>query len=342
MEYYNGTKILSLMDIDGKKPELYVITTNRTAGKTVFFGRYFINRFLKYGEKFILLYRYINELSNVSCSFFNDIKGLYFNDNVMTEKKMNKGLYVELRLDNKICGYALAINSAEKIKKISHIFNDVERILFDEFQSSFNDYAPNEIEKFISIHTSVARGHGSQSRYVPIFLLGNNTSLLNPYYCALGISEKLSSKTKFLRLKGVVVEHTINESAKNAQQNSSFNNAFSNQKIILHESENNYLDEEKAFIQKMSGGKYLCTLKYNGNLYAIRSFDDESVVYCDNCVDLTFPVKICCTTKDHDFDFLMVSKTEFIIARLRLFFTRGQFRFKNADCKNAVINILKF
>jgi hypothetical protein len=33
-EYYDGTRILSLMDINGNKPELYLITTNRTGGKT--------------------------------------------------------------------------------------------------------------------------------------------------------------------------------------------------------------------------------------------------------------------------------------------------------------------
>ena len=28
--YYDGTKILSMNDLDGLKPEIYMITTNRT------------------------------------------------------------------------------------------------------------------------------------------------------------------------------------------------------------------------------------------------------------------------------------------------------------------------
>ena len=50
-EYYDGTKILSMLDINGNKPELYLITSNRSGGKTTYFGRLCVNRFKKKGEK---------------------------------------------------------------------------------------------------------------------------------------------------------------------------------------------------------------------------------------------------------------------------------------------------
>ena len=43
--YYDGTKILTKMDINGNKPELYIVTTNRTGGKTTWFSRYLVNRY---------------------------------------------------------------------------------------------------------------------------------------------------------------------------------------------------------------------------------------------------------------------------------------------------------
>ena len=46
--YYDGTKLLSLNDLNGKRPEIYIVTTNRTGGKTTYFGRMFINRFLNH------------------------------------------------------------------------------------------------------------------------------------------------------------------------------------------------------------------------------------------------------------------------------------------------------
>ena len=45
--YYDGTKLLSLKDIDGNQPEIYLCTTNRTGGKTTYFSRLLVNRFLK-------------------------------------------------------------------------------------------------------------------------------------------------------------------------------------------------------------------------------------------------------------------------------------------------------
>ena len=33
-DFYDGTKLLSLMDTNGNKPEIYMCTTNRSGGKT--------------------------------------------------------------------------------------------------------------------------------------------------------------------------------------------------------------------------------------------------------------------------------------------------------------------
>lgn len=75
--------------------------------------------------------------------------------------------------------------------------NDAQRMLFDEFQSETNHYASNELNKLISVHTSLARGEGEQCRYLPIFMLSNNVSLLNPYFVALGVSTRLRESTNF-------------------------------------------------------------------------------------------------------------------------------------------------
>ena len=37
--YYDGTKLLSLKDINGKTPEVFMCTSNRSAGKTTYFNR---------------------------------------------------------------------------------------------------------------------------------------------------------------------------------------------------------------------------------------------------------------------------------------------------------------
>ena len=50
--YYDGTKLLSIKDINGNTPSLYICTSNRSAGKTTYFNRLLVNRFLDKGEKF--------------------------------------------------------------------------------------------------------------------------------------------------------------------------------------------------------------------------------------------------------------------------------------------------
>ena len=70
MGFYDGTKVLSIKDINGNQPELVIVTTNRSAGKTTWFNRWFVKRFLNYKEKFCLLYRFNYELDGVADTFF--------------------------------------------------------------------------------------------------------------------------------------------------------------------------------------------------------------------------------------------------------------------------------
>ena len=80
MADYDGTKLLSLKDINGKKPEIYICTSNRTAGKTTYFNRYFVNRFIKYSEKFILLYRLITSWTTAQINFLRMCNSCFFLD----------------------------------------------------------------------------------------------------------------------------------------------------------------------------------------------------------------------------------------------------------------------
>ena len=143
-KYYDGTKLLSMLDINGNKPEIYMCTTNRTGGKTTYFGRLCINRFLDKGEKFGLIYRYNYELDDVVDKFYKDLGSLFFTGHEMTSKRRASGIFHELFLDDKSCGYALSLNSADQIKKYSHLFSDIQRMIFDEFQSETNHYCNDE------------------------------------------------------------------------------------------------------------------------------------------------------------------------------------------------------
>ena len=349
-KYYDGTRLLSLMDINGKRPEIYISTSNRSAGKTTYFNRFFVNRFLTKKEKFLLIYRFQDELADVDKKFFDDIQGLFFQNYEMYSRPIGKSKMYELFIkiknsDNEglSCGYAVALNCADKVKKYSHLLSDVERGLFDEFQSETNHYCSDEVNKLISIHTSVSRGQGKQVRYVPFYLISNAVSLLNPYFNALGISERLKSETKFLKGDGYVLEQNYNESASTQQKESAFNRAFKKSKYVEYSSMNSYLNDNTAFIEKITGNsKYMCTLKYKGSEFAVRSFDELGIIYCDKKVDPNFPRKISVTTDDHNINYVMLSNYDYFLSNLRYFFEVGVFRFKDLECKECILKALSY
>lgn len=339
--YYDGTKLLSLKDINGNIPEIYICTSNRSAGKTTYFSRLCVNRFLDKKEKFCLVYRYNYELDNCADKFFKDIRGLFFQEYDMTSKRMASGAYHELFLNGDSCGYAISLNNADQLKKYSHFLSDTMRMLFDEFQSETNHYCSNEIQKLLSVHTSIARGNHKQVRYVPIYMISNPVSIINPYYVELGISSRLKADTKFLKGDGFVLEQGFNESASKAQKESAFNRAFASNSYIAYSSENVYLNDNLAFVEKPDSiGFYLCTLKCDGTFYAIREYPQENIVYCDTKPDLTYPVKIAVTTDDHQINYVMLKKNDAFIRIMKDYFMHGCFRFKDLRCKEAVMKAL--
>lgn len=342
-EYYDGTKLLSMLDLNGAKPEIFICTSNRSAGKTTYFNRLIVNKFKKNKEKFMLIYRYNYELDDCADKLFKDIEGLFFQGDIMTSKRKASGIFHELFLNEESCGYAISLNSADQLKKYSHLFSDVERMLFDEFQSETNHYCSDEIRKFVSIHTSVARGQGKQARYLPVYMIGNPVSIINPYYVELGISERLRDDTKFLRGDGYVLEQGFVKSASQAQRESGFNKAFARNSYVAYSSQCVYLNDNKAFIEKPDGiGKYLCTLRYNGTDYGVREFAEAGCIYVDDKSDSTFRFKITVTTNDHEINYVMLKRNDMFLSTLRVYFEKGCFRFKDLKCKEAVLKALSY
>lgn len=341
--YYDGTKLLSLKDIDGQVPEIFATTTNRTGGKTTYFNRLLLNRYLKGKGKFVLLYRFAYDLEGCSEKFFKDINTLFFPEHKMREKNIVKNTAVELFLDGKSCGYAMPLNKAEKIKEMSHLFSDAGCAFMDEFQSETNTYCPNEIVKFQSIHTSLARGQGKQVKYFPVYMAANPVSMLNPYYAEWGFSSRLDDKTKFLRGHGVVLEQGYVESASEAQQMSGFNRAFSGSQYNAYAAQGVYLNDNLSFVEKPEGkSRYLATIKYENREYGIREYADAGIVFCSDKADSSFPIKIALTTDDHNINYVMLKRNDIFIANLRWYFEHGCFRFKDLKCKEAVLKAISY
>lgn len=349
MAYYDGCKLLSLKDLAGEKPEIFICSTNRTGGKTTYFNRLLMNHHMKKGTKFMLIYRHMNEMSDIATPFFKDIGELFFPTYWMESKPMSHGKYHILNLcwgdpdepEKRECGYGVPLSAANFIKKNSHMFTDTAEMLFDELQPEDGVYGKTEVQDLISIHTSIARGQGKMVRYVPIYMVTNPISIINPFYSALGISNRIDGKTKFLRGNGWVMEQGYVEEAGEAQKKSAFNRAFGDTKYMAYNSQGVYLNDSTAFVQKMDGdSRYICTLKHKGASYAVRAYAEEGVYYVSAKADPTFPLKISVTLSDHSINYVMLKEYSFLTINLRKMFNLGCFRFQNLECKNALIDAL--
>lgn len=344
MAFYDGTKLLSLKDINGETPQFYLCTTNRTGGKTTYFSRLLINRFLKTGKKFVILYRFSYELGNCGEQFFNDIHDLFFPEHQLTSLAKCKGKYYELLLDNTVCGYALAINNAEFYKRRSHLFNTVETIFFDEFQSETGKYCANEIRKFKSIIVSICRGQGKQYRYVPVYMCGNMITILNPYFTSMGIADRIRDNTNFLRGNGYVLEQGFIDSAADAQKASALFSAFSgDEQFNNYSTQKTYLNDNMALIERPKGnGNYIATIVYKDKNYSITEYPELGVVYCGTHVDLTYPFKVCLSSEDMDVNYVILKRCSTFVNTMRYYFDHGCFRFKNLECKEVILKALTY
>lgn len=341
--YYNVDNLLNKLDINNKKPEVFIVTGNRSAGKTTDVTHKAIERYILKGKKVAWLYRYNYELDDVASKIFKDVQRLFYPNLEFSSHSKMKDIYHELYLCDKSIGYAISINSADQIKKNSHLFSDIDLIIFDEFQSETSHYCNKEIQKFVSIHTSIARGQGAQVRYVPVIMMSNTVSLINPYFVELDISNRLRPNTKFLKGDGWVLEVTNNESAQIAQLNSSFNRAFSKNEYVRYSAMNTYLNDKTAFIESMSGKcNYVVTIKVGDREYAVREYLEQGIIYVDTKVDKTFKFKICVTTDDHAINYVMLKRNDIMLSNLRYYFEKGCFRFKNLECKDATLKLLSY
>ena len=79
-----------------------------------------------------------------------------------------------------------------------------------------------------------------------------------------------------------------------------------------------------------------------GKEYGVKEFVQKGVVYVDDKPDVTYPYKITVTTEDHQINYLMLQRHDMFIMNMRFLFSKGAFRFKNLECKEATLAALSY
>lgn len=341
-QFYDPNKLLCLKDLDGKKPEIFMCEGNRTAGKTFAFKWVCIRDWLRHGKKFMVLYRYSYELDGAADAFFKDIEQIKLPGHVMTSDWCIRNVALNLYLDKKHCGYAMCMSNPDVVKKKSATFVDVDKIFMDEYQSESGKYLPNELDRFQSIHTSVARGGGKHTRYVPVYMASNGVTIFNPYSVAFGFSSRLKADTKFIRGHGVVMERTFNQNAAAAIKESAFARAFAGTNYQEYATGDTYMLDDNNFINKWNGRKYaVATLKYHGEYYGIWTIKEKGIHIVSHKYDPGIKLVITGTLQDHSENTYFAHSGP-ILKNLVNMYNRGLMFFEDGACKNAFIDLIGY
>ena len=291
--FYNGEKILSYNSL------LNLIIGERGVGKTYFWKTFAVKRFLNKGKQFAYIRRYDTDLeasvgSNNDNKFFEQIKNEFPNSTfkVSKSKKVRK-----LIIDNKICGYALPLSSADSLKSSS--YENVDLIIYDEFQlkeGSTQHYLKNEPEIILDIIETIGR-----LRDIRVYCLGNAISSTCPLMSYFNVTLPYNSDIKIFKEGTIAVEYIKNEKYRKVKKASRFGKLIEGTRYGKYAIDNEFLTDSKAFIKKKDkNAKFYFILYVNGKTYGIwKDFKNQNI-YVSNDYDPNCAIKFAINEEDHN------------------------------------------
>ena len=351
IKFYDGSELLGKKDAEGLDPEIYIVCSRtRSAGKTVWFTRKLFEDYLETGQKFVLFCRNKLELGSVAEGMFKAMLDIFHPQYSMKETIQMKGIYSNILItsgdteeDKKVehCGYVIPLASSDNIKRISSMFSDASEGYFDEFQpEAKSTYIPDEVKRFLSIVTSVARGGGATRRRFPVYFSSNTISVNNPYFIELQLNKRIKPDTKWVKGIGYVFQKIENEEIQDEHANAGINRAFRGNKAIDF-GDNSWMNDNYSCVEspdKWGRADYYCTLINGKFTYGVKYYPEMRLYYVDYKADktagLTFNIKY-----DDMQPNVHLLKNSLSLITLRNAMEQGIVRFKDIRCKEACMDL---
>lgn len=291
--FYNPERIVSFNAL------LNLIIGERGVGKTYGFKTFAIKRFLNKGKQFAYIRRYDTDLeasigSSNDNKFFEQVKNEFPNNEFkVTKSKKVRKLYI----DNKICGYALPLSSADSLK--SSTYENVDIIIFDEFmlkERSSQHYLRNEPEIILDLIETIGR-----LRDIRVYCLGNAISSTCPLMSYFDLSLPYNTDIKLFKENTIAVEYIKNEKYREVKKASRFGKLIDGTRYGKYAIDNEFLTDSKAFIRKKDkNARFYFILYVNGKTYGIwRDFKNQ-VIYVSHDIDPNCPIKFAINEEDHN------------------------------------------
>lgn len=215
-----ANKFYNLDGIASHNKKINFICGDRFGGKSTAIQKYVIKKLIKSKckKQFAIFTRYKDNYKDLCPTYFNNTM-LFYQDYCL---RYNNGIFYFKKKKSKIekiAGYVFDLNGATAKKSTSYPF--IETIIFEEFLNIDSKYIKRankpllEVELFISLYETIARGNGQQVRAVKAFLISNNYYINNPYFNYFELIDKITNNPTKRFYKNnkynLILEFTHNE-----------------------------------------------------------------------------------------------------------------------------------
>lgn len=322
--WYDGGEVLS------HNCSLNYIIGNRGCGKTFWAKVWAVKDFIKNGNEFIYLRRYMSELDEGKKEkWFDDIRHLFPNHELKV-----KGM--TLFCDNKPCGYFMTLSTAITHKSVP--YPNVDKIIFDEFitSSKTRPYLQNEVIEFFDLLSTIMRLRSG----IRIFLLSNAISVTNPYFAFYGISTLSKRFTK--PNKTTLIEYVENPEYKEALKSSQFGGIVEGTAYAKYAIDNEFLlDDAETFIGKKTRKAYLdFNLLYHGQYYGVWVDYSVGKYFVSKNFDKNMKTYVL-TLADHRPNTMVIKGRSTILKRFVENYRLGNVWYEDVNIKNITYEMIR-
>lgn len=330
--FYNYERVLSYNAF------LNLIIGERGVGKTYGFKKYAIKRFLNKNKQFVYIRRYETDLiesvgSSADMKFFEQVlKEFPDHKFKITKTKKVRKLYI----DDKICGYAIPLSSADSLK--SSTYDMVDTICYDEFmlkEGSTQHYLRNEPEVILDLIETVGR-----LKDVKVFLLGNAISSTAPIMSYFNLTLPYNSDIKLFKGGLILVNYIKNEKYREVKKATKFGKLIEGTRYSKYAIDNEFLTDSKSFIKKKSESRFYFIFTLNNKEYGVWR-DKEDFIYISDDIDPNCPLKFALNIDDHDEStiFLKIRTNPYMITIIS-HYRMAKLCFESQAIKNNVMDTL--
>ena len=319
---------------------LNLVIGERGVGKTYNFKTWAVKRFLNKNKQFCYIRRYDTDLeasvgSSNDNKFFEQIQKEFPESTFkITKSKKVRKLYI----DNKICGYAMPLSSADSLKSSS--YENVDVIIFDEFmlkEGSNQHYLRNEPEIILDLIETIGR-----LRDVRVYCLGNAISSTCPLMSYFDLTLPYNTDIKTFKNGTIAVEYIRNEKYREVKKASRFGKLIDGTRYGKYAIDNEFLTDSKSFIRKKDkNAKFYFMLYVNGKEYGIwRDFKNQ-IMYISNDTDPNCMIKFALNESDHSESTILAKvRSNFYFKQIISYYRVGRLCFENQAIKNLVMHEL--